>query len=219
LDEERYIEQALDSIRPYADEVVIIGGGSLDNTGSIIEEWAKSHAQNRVKYGIVEWQDHFGNQRQISFEHATGDWIMRVDCDEMASRDVRRGIRRVLASLPETCLAVRVRQMNLYPDTEHYAADCGGWETWPRIFRNIDGLQWVGQVHEHVTLRKDGELADIPEQNIWNWHVNMKHFGWLHRSRREEREALYMTIPGSGFDKKGDLTERKYVIKDVPEVV
>jgi len=217
--EEGYIIPCLDSIRPVADEIVVIDGGSEDNTVQLVTEWAKTHAPNKVKLGVSEWDNHFGDQRQKSFEAARGDWVMRIDCDETASRAVRQGLRQMLESLPPSALAVRVKQLNLFPDDEYYAADCGGWETWPRIFRNTGDLQWVGQVHEHVMRRNGEALSDIPEQSVYNWHVNIIHHGWLHRARREERERLYMSMSGSGFEQEGDLTNRQYVIKAIPMVI
>ena len=219
FNEEDYIIDALDSIQRFADEIVIIDGGSVDDTDSLITEWARGHKGIDVKYGIIPWPNDFGQQRQESFNYATGDWIMRVDSDEVTSREVRVGVRAILASLPDRCSAVRMRQLNLYPDQDHYAADCGGWETWPRIWRRRPELQWVGQVHEHVMLCMAGQLSEIAEQEVWNWNANMIHRGWLNRGRRQARENLYRTMPGSGFVEAGDLTQRQYVIKEVPRVV
>tara|TARA_Y100000310_G_scaffold343272_1_gene450123 strand:- start:2322 stop:2960 length:639 start_codon:yes stop_codon:yes gene_type:complete len=207
----------LESIHSFADEVVIVDGSSVDKTEAVVRAWADKYLSADVKYGICEWQDDFALQRNQSFKYCTGDWILRMDCDEVTSPNIRLGIKRMLSELPSTCLAVRIKQLNLYPNNEHYAADCGGWETWPRIFRNIEALEWTGRVHEHVALRsEDGELVDIPEQNTWDWHVSMIHRGWLEKARRQEREKLYITIPGSGFEKKGDLINRKYEVRSIP---
>ena len=219
LNEEDHVIECLDSIQRFVNEVVLLDGGSTDLTDLLVTEWAANHKGIDMKYGIIEWQNHFGDQRQESFKYATGDWILRVDCDEVASDQVKMGIRPMLESLPDTCLAVRIRQMNLYPDKGHYAADCGGWETWPRIWRRSNELKWVGQVHEHVMLNRPQGLIDIPEEQVWNWNVNMIHLGWLERGRRQARENLYRTMPGSGFKEAGDLTQRKYVIKEVPDVI
>ena len=216
LDEARYIGAMLESVHAFADEVVVIDGQSRDNTEAVVRTWAEKYLSADVKLGISPWENDFALQRNNSFKYCTGNWILRMDCDEVTSSNIRLGIRRVLSTLPSTCLAVRIKQLNLYPDEEHYAADCGGWETWPRIFRNIEGLEWVGAVHEHVMMSKDGELVDISEQYVYNWGVSMLHRGWLERARRQEREDLYRTIPGSGFVEKGDLTNRRYTIKQVP---
>ena len=219
MNEEDCIIECLESIKRFADEVVIVDGGSVDLTDTLITEWALNHKGVEVKYGIVQWNDHFGDQRQESFNYATGDWILRVDCDEVVSRQVTMGIRSVLERVPDDCLAVRVRQMNLFPDKGHYAADCGGWETWPRIWRRSRELKWVDQVHEHVMLNRPEGMIDIPDGQVWDWNVNMIHLGWLDRGRRQLRENLYRTMPGSGFKEAGDLTQRKYVIKEVPDVI
>lgn len=220
LNEIDYLPQCLDSLTAFADEIVFVDGGSQDGTLELVKSWHGEHPGIAVKLGVSPWANDFSAQRQVSFDACSGDWIMRVDCDETTSSAVRLSVKRVLASLPQQCLAVRVRQLNFYPDEEHYAADCGGWETWPRIWRRIPGLTWVGAVHEHVMVRgKDGELREIPEARIWDWNAVVFHRGWLDRKRRQDREDLYRQIPGSGFTKEGDLVDRRYVIKRVPEIL
>jgi hypothetical protein len=68
-------------------------------------------------------------------------------------------------------------------------------------------------------IGKEPDLEDIPDETVWDWNVSMIHVGWLNRGRRQARENLYRGMPGSGFVEAGDLTQRTYVIKEVPDVI
>lgn len=68
------IEQVLS---PYLAEVVLIDGGSQDNTLSIIEWW-----RSRLPIVLIEHPfDAVGWQRNRGLGKCTGDWILRVDAD------------------------------------------------------------------------------------------------------------------------------------------
>ena len=68
------IEQVL---KPYLSEVVIIDGGSVDDTVDIIEEW-------RQRLPIVLLHHVFdapGTQKNRGLERCTGKWVLGVDAD------------------------------------------------------------------------------------------------------------------------------------------
>jgi glycosyltransferase involved in cell wall biosynthesis len=220
LNEERYIRQALASC-DFADTVAIVDGGSTDGTHDIIKEFGMP----RVRGIVLPWENHFGNQRQrsLKFVDSDTDWIIRLDADEQFPPVFRQNIRTLLAGLPENIIACRIRQVNLVYDEHTYSAARGGWETWPRIWRNLrlpDGSpawQWQGQVHEYTKLMTDKGLVECDESRIATLNVPVLHYGWLDRSRREEREALYSKMKGSGFA-PGDLVNRSHVAKELADV-
>ena len=203
----------------WADRVIVVDGGSNDDTHALVEEC--DGPEGRVIRYDKKWENHFGDQRQeaLGITPDNFDWVVRVDADEICGPGFST-LRATLAKLPPDIWAVRLRQTNLYPDAEHYAANLGGWETWPRIFRrNLPGgnkIVWVGQVHESPKVQGPNGTQDIPAERIMDWSAQMIHFGWLSRARREEREDLYATIPGSGITGRGDLTNRDFVVRDTP---
>jgi glycosyltransferase involved in cell wall biosynthesis len=216
LNEEAYMEKALSGCQ-FAHRVAIVDGGSEDGTLDIIKKTKKTTVETHV------WQDDFGLQRQhsLALVPASADWWIRLDADEVYSKALQTHIKAMLALLPETVLCVRIRQVNLINDELHYSANRGGWETWPRIFRNIrlpsgeSAWLWKGPVHEYPQLMTvDGpiDIADGP--SIVNWNVTVLHYGWLSEKRRQDREDLYLDIEGSGF-KQGALTNRIHVIREV----
>jgi glycosyltransferase involved in cell wall biosynthesis len=223
LNEEKYIRQALHSC-DFADGIYIVDGGSIDGTtNNIIYSVLKPETEAR--FDTIPWANHFGNQRQRSLEMVPKDidWIIRLDADEQFPPAFRQNIRTLLAGLPENIIACRIRQVNLVYDEHTYSAARGGWETWPRIWRNLrlpDGSpawQWQGQVHEYTKLMTERGLVECDESRIATLNVPVLHYGWLDRSRREEREALYTKMKGSGFA-PGDLVNRSHVAKELSSV-
>lgn len=204
LNEEKNILPCLKSLT-FADEIIIIDGGSEDKTRDLI----LNLQDPRIKLFVNPWQGHFGVQRDTSFKYCTGSWIMRVDADEIVGRILRREIRSVLVDLDPSVQNVRIRQVNLHSDRNHYAANLGGFETWPRIFRNREDLRWVGRVHEFV---------NGSEKNCINWSVAVYHFGWLDKEKYYQKGEMYSKIPGSGFSTPEELVNREYIVKSLPRV-
>lgn len=219
LNEAAYIEQALSSVG-FADYLCIVDGGSEDGTVPLIHGAVPKGVDLYIAQR--DWDEHFGNQRQAAYNIVPDDtdWWLRLDADEMYSKDFVDGIRGVLEHLPPTIIAAKIRQTNFVGDTDHYAANIGGFETHARIWRFGRGEngyhQWVGQVHEFVKWMGRNGLVEIPANETVVYTAQVFHFGWLDSTRREDREDLYKTIPGSGVSKRGDLTERHYEIREVP---
>ena len=80
LNEERNIGRALASCS-FADEIVVLDGGSTDRTTEILGH------DRRVVLVKRPWGGHFGEQRQASLERCYGDWVIRLDADEAFSAE------------------------------------------------------------------------------------------------------------------------------------
>ena len=201
----------------FADEVVIVDGGSSDGTLDYLRTY-----KNGYDLRLIErpWPHDFSKQRQVSFDEATcgdGTWWLRVDSDEVVPPLFRDNIHRLLGELPDSITACRVKQYNLVEGWGTYSAANGGWETYPRCWRSSRELRWEGQVHEFVCRLEEGGLVPIPDEEIANLNIPVIHTGFLDLERLKEKEGQYRTMPGSGFAKAGDLTERTHIIKEVPQ--
>jgi len=223
LNEERYIGCALDSLIELEPAyVAIVDGGSTDATQSILKKYQK---KLNLIWKEVPWKNDFGAQRQAAFDLGISYadeknldvvWWMRLDSDEALPQAFQLHFRNLLARLPEDCLACRIRQVNLYPDLNHYVANIGGWEAHPRIFRhNLEG-RWTGQVHEYFQGMTRNGLKVVPDELIYSLALDVLHYGWLNQARREKREKLYSAMPGSGVTAAGDLTGRHYEVRLLP---
>ena len=77
LNEEAFIATALKNVSPFVDEIIVVDGGSKDGTLQIVSKFKK------VKVIQNAWPENFSEQRNISLKHATKDWVLVMDADEV----------------------------------------------------------------------------------------------------------------------------------------
>jgi glycosyltransferase involved in cell wall biosynthesis len=75
--EERNILRCIESVKPFAAEIVVVDSGSSDHTGEICMD-----AGCRV---FSREFDGFGTQKQFAVDQAANDWIFSIDADEVVS--------------------------------------------------------------------------------------------------------------------------------------
>lgn len=149
FDEERMIARAIASAS-FADEVLVVDGGSVDATVAIAE-----HAGARV---IGRPFDDFARQRNYALEQASSDWVLFVDADERVSPALAAEVRALLdGDATHDAYAVARRNMVL-----------GRWLSWEpfgapdapvRLLRRGTAC-WAEPVHEVVEgARSVGRLS------------------------------------------------------------
>jgi len=74
--EEKFLEQCLQSVQGLVDEIIIVDTGSTDKTKEIARRFTD-------KVYDFQWCDDFSAARNESLKHATGDWILVLDADEV----------------------------------------------------------------------------------------------------------------------------------------
>lgn len=88
FNEEENIRRCLESIK-WADEIVVVDGGSQDRTVEIAKEFG-------AKIVTHKFEGDFGLERNIGNQNATGDWILALDADEEIPQEGRRAIEEIL---------------------------------------------------------------------------------------------------------------------------
>lgn len=90
--EAKNIHYALGSTIEWVDEVIIVDGGSPDNTVDL----AKSYGP-KVKVIKTSNPSIFHINKQKAIDAATGDWILQLDADEEISPELREEIEGILS--------------------------------------------------------------------------------------------------------------------------
>ncbi|REK31796.1 MAG: glycosyltransferase, partial [Planctomycetota bacterium] len=85
-DNEQTIGPCLESIKPWVDEMVVVDTGSNDRTPEICEELGA-----RVFHWA--WQDNFAAARNVSIDHAQGEWLFWMDSDDTIPAECGRKLR------------------------------------------------------------------------------------------------------------------------------
>ncbi|WP_337872164.1 glycosyltransferase family 2 protein, partial [Ignavibacterium sp.] len=72
--EERYLEDCLNSVKNVFDEIIIVDTGSTDNTLKIAEKF-------NAKVFHFDWINDFSAARNFALSKSTGEWILYLDAD------------------------------------------------------------------------------------------------------------------------------------------
>lgn len=75
-DEANFLPRAVSSVRPFINELIVIDTGSVDGSDHVAERLG-------AKVYPFKWVDDFSAARNFSLSKATGDWILRIDPDEV----------------------------------------------------------------------------------------------------------------------------------------
>lgn len=162
--EEDVISDCLQSAS-FADELVFVAANSTDNTVKIAKSIWPSLKLVRVNdsYG-----KNFAKWHNIGLEHATGDWVFHLDCDERVTPQLRKEMLRAITSdkfshyaIPRAnhFLGKRVRHGGTYPD---YVK---------RLFRKANISGWVGRLHEHP--KTTGQLGYLNHDLLHYTHRHL----------------------------------------------
>ncbi len=200
MNEKANISRALSSCT-FADEIVVVDGGSTDGTLDIL----KAHE----KVVLIEnpWENHFARQRQISLDHCTGDWVIRLDTDEAFPMKFEENIRELLESTADNIDGYKIRQCNLVGSEAFYSKSFDDYENIARIWRNLPDIKWERQVHEVLT----GIRGTV---NLWDVYV--VHYGFLDRQRYWQKGAYYSQLSESGIKEAAELYYRDYDMQPRP---
>ena len=79
------IGECIKSVKDLADEIIVVDGGSQDNTIEISEKLGAKVVKNTFK--------NFSDQRNLAKEVAKSDWIFYIDSDERATPEFIKDVR------------------------------------------------------------------------------------------------------------------------------
>ncbi|PIV09300.1 hypothetical protein COS31_03525 [Candidatus Roizmanbacteria bacterium CG02_land_8_20_14_3_00_36_15] len=97
--EETNIERCLKTV-DFCDEIVIVDDFSEDKTVEIAHKVL--NAQKVYKVLQRRLNGNFSSQRNFGMEKTNGDWILFVDADETIPDELKKEIKQLLSSDPET---------------------------------------------------------------------------------------------------------------------
>jgi tetratricopeptide (TPR) repeat protein len=162
-DEEEMLPRCLAAVAPAVDEIVIVDTGSRDRT----KEIARAHGATVIE---TEWTGSFADARNVSFEAATGDWIIYLDADEVLVAD---DVSRLKALTGRTWREAYYLVLTSYTGE----LDDGGAITNNalRIFRNRPHYRFEGRLHEQIAHHLPTYAAGRIEQTS----VRADHYGYL----------------------------------------
>jgi glycosyltransferase involved in cell wall biosynthesis len=145
--EERFIDQCLKSVRPIADEIVVVDTGSQDRTVEICRKYT-----DRIY--VHPWRESFSEARNHYLEYATGDWIFQIDADEELVGEDIPAIRK--AAETEGIDAVLVQIVSRMRDRRGE-----GVHSVERMFRRNGVIRYEGRVHNRLVGFRNARIFPI----------------------------------------------------------
>lgn len=173
--ESQHLAACLDTVKDWADEIVILDSGSTDNT----EEIARGYTDKF--YVNTDWPG-FGKQRQLAQQYVESDYILWLDADERVSLQLKTSILAALAqNSPQTCYRINrlsyafgkfIRHSGWYPD---YVL---------RLHRRQDTAYNDSLVHESLILPKGYQVVTL--------QGDLLHFTFDNLTQYTRKTAQYM---------------------------
>ena len=168
-DEEQFIGQCLESVKPIANQIVVVDTGSTDQTKHI----AQSHGAEVYHF---EWCDDFAAARNFALEQVRGDWVLILDADEVLTQKGREGLKKDMQT--QNILGHRIRCEHLEPaESGGYKLMADAWHYIPRLVRNAPGLHFTGIIHEEIFSSAVVRTEDW-EMKIGFGQTQIDHFGY-----------------------------------------
>ncbi|MFT3881793.1 MAG: glycosyltransferase [Gemmatales bacterium] len=159
--EEGNLAACLDGIHDLVQEMVIVDTGSTDATKAIAEKYG-------AKVVDFPWVDSFAAARNVSLEHASGDYIFWLDADDRVDEANRAKLKALFSTLhigemmgvDMKCVCLPDPISGVTTVVDHI-----------RLFPRHPAIRWKYRIHEQIlpAIRQKGgtvRFADIHIQHV-----------------------------------------------------
>jgi glycosyltransferase involved in cell wall biosynthesis len=140
LNEAHRIQACLASAH-FADQIVVVDSGSLDNTVEIARNFGAE------VFVYPDWQG-FAVQRNRLLQHANGDYIFFLDADEVMGSDFQRELQTIVATGERAVWKIRWRMLAFGHELRYLRST----SLVERLFIRRTVAEFKGVVHEEAQL-------------------------------------------------------------------
>ena len=170
--------QCIKRVKPYVDRVVIVDGGSSDDTILTLRNW------EGVELYIHPWKDNFSGQRtnyiRRAEENGGSDWILVSDPDELFAEATVQNLRTTISSISSRYNMVAFESHSVTAKGDKVIAE-GQDKYWkPLLFKWNPNMHYIGNPHE--TLIIDGGPR-IYNSKYHYYHIKQDKMTWPRGAR------------------------------------
>lgn len=162
-DEAEHLAHCLSSAADAVDEIIVVDTGSGDDTVSV----AKRFGAQVISF---PWQDDFSLARNAGLDHATGDWILYLDADEVLDASAKETLRTIALHKEFEGFLLQIHN---YVGQGDQGATIN-----PvlRMFRNRPEHRFEGRIHEQIATCI---CSQRPNAAFHITDVKIHHYGYL----------------------------------------
>ena len=174
-DEEKSLGRFLQNVKGFADEIVIVDSGSIDNTKKIASKFTKNVYD-------FKWNDDFSAARNFSISKATKDWILVLDPDEIISKNDLIKLKKIISLNEKGIMGYRLIQKTFFNgNVVSIRGIC-------RVFKNDKRIKFIYNIHETVR-----ESIKKIKGKIGKTGITIEHYPKMNREKQEYYLKLLKT--------------------------
>lgn len=202
-DESANVANAINSIKNFVDQIVVVDTGSTDETPLICTRLG-------AEVYFKKWNEDFSEARNFAISHVRTDWIISIDADEVFDTTTFEKYRPFLEERSIGGLNVKIinslGERDFSPQSEH---------RYTRIYRNVPGIAYRGRIHEQILSSIYDLGLEVPETDII-----IKHYGYVDTSEEKKmrnKELLEQEIMEHPEDNwlKFHLAETEFALGNI----
>ena len=166
--EEAIIDRCIQSVLPFANEIIINDTGSTDRTLERISQYSG------IQLLQSEWKDDFSYSRNLCLENVQSDWVLSIDADETVPNDFGEHVRPYLQKDIDGYLLTLVNHQTegeLITTIPHKLL---------RLFKSKPAYRFQGTIHEQISpsiLHAGGRIEEAA--------LYIDHFGYSEKSEQK----------------------------------
>jgi len=204
LNEENNILRCLESVKPFADEIIVVDSMSTDNTIKICTDFGcKVHHREFTGYS---------SQKQFAVDQAVNDWVFSIDADEVVSAELQKEILEIFSEHantgmagPEQPAAYRFRRsLHFMGKLMHFSGVRNEYHI--RLFNRKKGGFKPVTVHEAIEVT--GYTGTLSGRFI--------HYSYRDISHHLEKINTYTSLAAEGNKKRGKSFSKIWVALKFP---
>lgn len=183
------LRACLDSVKDWADEIVLLDSGSEDNTAQVAQDYTDKFYVNN------DWQG-FGKQRQMAEQYVSADFVLWLDADEVVSEALRESILASIEKHEPGQVYQLDRKNSAYGKTIHHSGWSPDWIV--RLYKR-------GEAHYNDSLVHEKVIFEGPVKKL-HGHLYHDTYEDLHHHIRKSTHYIELWADEREHRKKGGLT-------------
>ena len=211
--EESSLSTCLKSVCDVVDEIVIVDTGSTDRTIEIAKQYG-------ARCYSVDWEHDFAKARNVSLSHATKDFILVLDADELWLPESSSALHQALLAHPDAGGFF----VHIYNQTDADDIDETEVSLNVRLFRNQPENRFSGALHEQIaeTILTGPAAGIIVDSGIKILHLGYMQSAVAEKQKKQRNLAIALreceAHPNDGF-RSFNLGVEYVRLKDWPKAI